>query len=165
MQGAVPKFRCAHRRCCSVGCLSGPAPCAQHADPMREGQRTLRAVEHAPSTLDMNYKMSHARSDAASRPSANLSKGYSAVFATVFIWSVPSLFMFYLNRYYDPWAQNFYRYSVACIAIAPLLLYQIRRGGPRIDMHAVKLCLLPCLPNVVHQVTQVMALFYIGPGV
>src|SRR6266851_1526970 len=113
----------------------------------------------------MNYKTSHARSDAASLRSANLSKGYSAVFATVFIWSVPSLFMFYLNRYYDPWAQNFYRYSVACIAIAPLLLYQIRRGGPRIDTHAVKLCLLPCLPNVVHQVTQVMALFYMGPGV
>src|SRR5436309_4759839 len=110
----------------------------------------------------MNYKMSQAHSDAASHPSANLSKGYSAVFATVFIWSVPSLFMYYLNRYYDPWAQNFYRYSVACIAIAPLLLYQIRRGGPRIDMHAVKLCLLPCLPNVVHQVTQVMALYYIG---
>jgi len=103
--------------------------------------------------------------DALPRRSADLSKGYSAVFATVFIWSVPSLFMFYLNRYYDPWAQNFYRYSVACIAIAPLLLYQIRLGGPRIDMHAVKLCLLPCLPNVVHQVTQVMALFYIGPGV
>src|SRR5436190_20914733 len=32
-------------------------------------------------------------------------------------------------------------------------------------MQAVKLCLLPCLPNVVHQVTQVMALFYVGPGV
>ena len=73
--------------------------------------------------------------------------------------------MYYLNRYYDPWAQNFYRYSVACIAIAPLLLYQIRHGGACIDMHAIKLCLLPCLPNVVHQVTQVMALFYIGPGV
>jgi drug/metabolite transporter (DMT)-like permease len=113
----------------------------------------------------MNYKTSPAQSDAASPWSANLSKGYSAVFATVFIWSVPSLFMFYLNRYYDPWAQNFYRYSVACIAIAPLLFYQIHRGSPRIDMHAVKLCLLPCLPNVVHQVTQVMALFYIGPGV
>ncbi len=27
------------------------------------------------------------------------------------------------------------------------------------------MCLLPCLPNVVHQVTQVMALFYMGPGV
>jgi len=46
-----------------------------------------------------------------------------------------------------------------------LVIYQIRRRGPRIDVHAVKLCLLPCLPNVVHQVTQVMALFYIGPGV
>ncbi|PYK29332.1 MAG: hypothetical protein DME58_11590, partial [Verrucomicrobia bacterium] len=68
----------------------------------------------------MNYKTSPAQSDAASQRSANLSKGYSAVFATVFIWSVPSLFMFYLNGYYDPWAQNFYRYSVACIAIAPL---------------------------------------------
>jgi drug/metabolite transporter (DMT)-like permease len=113
----------------------------------------------------MNYKTSPVRNDAAGRRSTNLSKGYTAVFATVFIWSVPSLFMYYLNRYYDPWAQNFYRYSVACIAIMPLLLYQIRRGGPRIDMHAVKLCLLPCLPNVIHQVTQVMALFYIGPGV
>jgi len=103
--------------------------------------------------------------DALPRRSADLSKGYSAVLATVFIWSLPSLFMYYLNRYYDPWAQNFYRYSVACIAIAPLVLYRMRHGGPRIDMHAIKLCLLPCLPNVVHQVTQVMALFYIGPGV
>ncbi len=96
---------------------------------------------------------------------ADLSKGYAAVFATVLIWSLPSLFMYYLNRFYDPWAQNFYRYSVACIAIAPLVLYRIRGGGPTIDMRAIRLCLLPCLPNVVHQVTQVMALFYMGPGV
>jgi drug/metabolite transporter (DMT)-like permease len=109
--------------------------------------------------------MSVAPFDTSSRRSPNLSKGYSAIFATVFIWSLPSLFMYYLNRSYDPWAQNFYRYSVACLAIAPLVLYRINRGGPSIDMHAVKLCLLPCLPNVVHQVTQVMALFYIGPGV
>src|SRR3982751_6572350 len=113
----------------------------------------------------MNYKTSPVRSDTASRRSANLSKGYSAVFATVFIWSVPSLFMYYLNRFYEPWAQNFYRYSVACIAIAPLVFWNVRRGGPAIDMRAVRLCLLPCLPNVVHQVTQVMALFYMGPGV
>jgi drug/metabolite transporter (DMT)-like permease len=114
----------------------------------------------------MNDDMSAATQvDTPRRWNTNRSKGYSAVFATVFIWSLPSLFMFYLNRYYDPWAQNFYRYSVACIAIAPLVLYQIRRRGPGIDLRAVKLCLLPCLPNVVHQVTQVMALFYIGPGV
>ncbi len=63
------------------------------------------------------------------RGRTNLSKGYAAVFATVVIWSMPSLFQYYLNRYYHPWAQNFYRYSVACGAIAPLVLYRIRRGG------------------------------------
>src|SRR5437870_1641594 len=48
----------------------------------------------------------------------NLSEGYAAVFATIVIWSTPSLFQYYLNRYYDPWTQNFYRYLVACLAIA-----------------------------------------------
>jgi len=105
------------------------------------------------------------RESADVRRGADLSKGYAAVFATVVIWSLPSLFMYYLNRFYDPWAQNFYRYSVACIAIAPLVLYRMRGGGPRIDMRAIRLCFLPCLPNVIHQVTQVMALFYMGPGV
>ena len=99
------------------------------------------------------------------RGRTSLSKGYAAVFGTVLIWSMPSLFQYYLNRYYDPWAQNFYRYSVACLAIAPLVFYRVRRDGPKIDMHAIGLCLLPCLPNVVHQITQVMALFYMGPGV
>jgi len=94
-----------------------------------------------------------------------LSKGYAAVLATVVIWSTPSLFMYYLNRYYDPWSQNFYRYLVACIAIAPLVIFRIQRSGPRLDWHAVMICFIPCLPNVVHQITQVMALFYMGPGV
>ena len=99
------------------------------------------------------------------RGRANLSEGYAAVFATILIWSTPSLFQYYLNRYYDPWAQNFYRYLVACLAIAPLVIYRIQRGGRSFDWHAVTICFLPCLPNVVHQVTQVMALFYMGPGV
>jgi drug/metabolite transporter (DMT)-like permease len=105
------------------------------------------------------------REPADMRQGANLSKGYAAVFSTVFIWSLPSLFMYYLNRFYDPWSQNFYRYSVACIAIAPLVLWRAHRFGQRINMRAVRLCFLPCVPNVIHQVTQVMALFYIGPGV
>jgi drug/metabolite transporter (DMT)-like permease len=116
-------------------------------------------------SLRINPEMSSAPFDASARGSTKLSRGYAAIFATVFIWSLPSLFMYYLNRYYDPWAQNFYRYSVACIAIAPLVFYRINRSEPRIDIHAVKLCLPACLPNVVHQITQVMALFYIGPGV
>ncbi len=73
--------------------------------------------------------------------------------------------MYFLNRYYDPWAQNFYRYLVAFIAIVPFAIYWGRRGRGRIDIRAVGLCLIPCVPNVIHQVTQVMALFYIGPGV
>jgi len=99
------------------------------------------------------------------RGRANLSEGYAAVFATILIWSTPSLFQYYLNRYYDPWAQNFYRYLVACLAIAPLVIYRIQRGGSSFHWRAVTICFLPCLPNVVHQVTQVMALFYMGPGV
>jgi drug/metabolite transporter (DMT)-like permease len=95
----------------------------------------------------------------------NLSEGYAAVFATIVIWSTPSLFQYYLNRYYDPWAQNFYRYLVACLAIAPLLIYRSQRGAPRLNWRAVLICFIPCLPNVVHQITQVIALFYMGPGV
>src|SRR2546422_1380918 len=95
----------------------------------------------------------------------NLSEGYAAVFATIVIWSTPSLFQYYLNRYYDPWTQNFYRYLVACLAIAPLLIYRSHRSAPWLDWRAVMICFAPCLPNVVHQITQVIALFYMGPGV
>src|SRR6202022_1314584 len=70
-----------------------------------------------------------------------LSRGYGAVFATIGIWSLPSLFQFYLNRFYDPWSQNFYRYAVACLAIAPFVFYHLRRSGPKIDMSAIGLCL------------------------
>jgi drug/metabolite transporter (DMT)-like permease len=99
------------------------------------------------------------------RGRTNLSEGYAAVFATIVIWSTPSLFQYYLNRYYDPWAQNFYRYLVACLAVAPLLIYRVQRGAPQLNWHAVIICFIPCLPNVIHQITQVMALFYMGPGV
>lgn len=99
------------------------------------------------------------------RQRKNLSQGYAAVLATVLIWSTPSLFQFYLNRYYDPFAQNFYRYSFACLAILPLALARFRRRGPRLGWNVLAICLLPALPNVVHQVTQVISLHYMGPGV
>jgi drug/metabolite transporter (DMT)-like permease len=98
------------------------------------------------------------------RAGASFGKGYAAVFTTVVIWSMPSLFQYYLVRYYEPWSQNLYRYSVAFLAIAPFALLNLRRRGARIDMRAIGLCLVPCIPNVIHQVTQVVALFYIGPG-
>jgi drug/metabolite transporter (DMT)-like permease len=95
----------------------------------------------------------------------NLSGGYAAVFATVLIWSTPSLFQFYLNRYYDPFSQNFYRYSIAFLAILPLAFFRFRRSGSRLGWNVLGICLLPALPNVVHQITQVASLFYMGPGV
>jgi drug/metabolite transporter (DMT)-like permease len=93
------------------------------------------------------------------------SKGYAAVFATVFLWSTPSLFQFYLLRYYEPWSQNFYRYSIAFLTILPFVFLRRHRAGQPLGWNALALCLPACLPNVVHQVTQVMALFYMGPGV
>ncbi|MGH8095367.1 MAG: DMT family transporter [Chthoniobacterales bacterium] len=92
-------------------------------------------------------------------------KGYAAVLATILIWSTPSLFQFYLNRFYDPFAQNFYRYSIACLAILPFALHRFRKSGPRLDWSVFGICLLPALPNVVHQITQVVSLHYMGPGV
>ncbi len=96
---------------------------------------------------------------------SNFHQGYAAVFATVLIWSTPSLFQFYLNRFYDPFAQNFYRYSIAFLAILPLALQRFRKRGPRLDWNVLGLCLVPALPNVVHQITQVLSLHYMGPGV
>lgn len=95
----------------------------------------------------------------------NLSEGYAAVFATVVIWSTPSLFQFYLIRYYDPFAQNFYRYAVGCLAILPFAIYRFRKSGPPLDLSVIGACLVPALPNVVHQITQTVSLFYMGPGV
>ena len=93
------------------------------------------------------------------------STGYAAVFATIFIWSTPSLFQFYLIPFYDPWAQNFYRYSIAFLAVAPFVIGRFRTRGPKIDLRLIGAFLVPTIPNVVHQVTQVVALFYMGPGV
>ena len=107
---------------------------------------------------------------AAAAPTAsrrpNFSKGYAAISATVVIWALPSLFQFYLNNYYDPWAQNLYRYSTAFFAILPFVFLQ-QRNAPRepVDRKTLLACFWPCLPNTVHQILQVVALFYIGPGV
>src|ERR1044072_9809624 len=99
------------------------------------------------------------------RSRAGTSEGYVAVFGTILIWSTRSLVQYYLSRYYDPWSQNFYLYLVACVSIAPLVIYRMRHREQLIDWRAVTICFVPCVPNVVHQVTQVIALFYVGPGV
>ena len=99
----------------------------------------------------------------AGRPT--FSTGYLAVFATVVIWSTPSLFQFYLIRYYEPWSQNFYRYLVAFWAVLPFVIWRFRKSGTRLTRQAFLACLIPALPNVVHQITQTVALYHMGPGV
>jgi len=93
------------------------------------------------------------------------SSGYLAIFATVVIWSTPSLFQFYLIRYYEPWSQNFYRYLVAFFFVLPFASRRFRAKGGRLDGAAFVACLIPSLPNVVHQFTQTVALYHMGPGV
>lgn len=101
-----------------------------------------------------------------SRPRpARFSKGYAAALGTVLIWSTPSLFMFYLNDFYDPYAQNFYRYSLACLAVLPFAFYFRERDRTRLDRRLFFACLYPALPNVVHQITQVISLHFMGPAV
>lgn len=104
-------------------------------------------------------------SAAAPASRVHRSEGYAAVLATIVIWSTPSLFQFYLLRYYEPFAQNFYRYSIAFLAILPFALYRFRRSGPALSWNVIGICLLPAIPNVIHQVTQVASLHYMGPGV
>src|SRR2546423_1947012 len=93
------------------------------------------------------------------------SSGYLAIFATVVIWSTPSLFQFYLIRYYEPWSQNFSRYLVAFFAVLPFVFLRFRAKGGQLDRAAFVACLIPSLPNVVHQITQTVALYHMGPGV
>ena len=53
----------------------------------------------------------------------NISRGYLALFATVIIWSLPSLFQFYLLRYYDVWAQNFNATALPVLRSPPSSLF------------------------------------------
>ena len=46
----------------------------------------------------------------------------------------------------------------------PFVLFRFGRAAQDRHPHGRSL-LVPCLPNVVHQITQVVALFYMGPGV
>jgi drug/metabolite transporter (DMT)-like permease len=93
------------------------------------------------------------------------SGGHLAILATVVIWSTPSLFQFYLIRYYEPWSQNFYRYLVAFLAVLPFVILRFRSGGPRLNAQDFLACLIPSLPNVIHQISQTVALYHMGPGV
>jgi drug/metabolite transporter (DMT)-like permease len=49
--------------------------------------------------------------------------------------------------------------------VLPFVFLRFRAKGGRLDGAAFVACLIPSLPNVVHQITQTVALYHMGPGV
>jgi drug/metabolite transporter (DMT)-like permease len=47
----------------------------------------------------------------------------------------------------------------------PFVFWQSRAATARLDARLFLACLIAAVPNVIHQITQVIALFYMGPGV
>src|SRR3954465_15927012 len=100
---------------------------------------------------------------AMTKPGQNtFPSGYLAIFATVVIWSTPSLFQFYLIRYYEPWSGRFYRYLVAFFFVLPFVFLRFDEKGGRLDGAAFVAGLIPSLPNVLHHGRQTLALARMG---
>jgi drug/metabolite transporter (DMT)-like permease len=94
---------------------------------------------------------------------ANLTERQTGILAlaiTLVAWSLSSLFVKYLMPYYDPWTQNFYRYAAGMLVMLPVLARQTRRLDRR---HLVRL-IAPTVPNLVHQISWVVALLWIYPA-
>ncbi|MFL6530332.1 MAG: DMT family transporter, partial [Chthoniobacterales bacterium] len=52
-----------------------------------------------------------------------------------------------------------------CLAVLPFAFFRFGRTERPLDRRSLLLCVVPAIPNVIHQISQVVALFYIGPGV
>jgi len=77
-------------------------------------------------------------------------------------WSIAPVFIKYLTDYFDSWTQNFYRYLVACLVCAPLLLAAKRRG--RLHPDVWRAALYPAIPNVIMQCFWAAGFYYVNPG-
>lgn len=91
-------------------------------------------------------------------------KGWLALALAVLIWSTPALFQFYLIQEMDTWTQNFYRYLIGSLIILPLAWRGFLRRRSQITKRDLVHCLIPAIPNAVHQITQTLAVLYLMPG-
>lgn len=90
---------------------------------------------------------------------------FSATFACIgalSFWSLGPIFIKYLTGYLDSWAQNFLRYSVACLLWMPFLVFSIKKG--RLNARVWRRAVVPGLANVVMQSLFACAFYYIGPA-
>ena len=101
---------------------------------------------------------------AGSHATSSHTRATLALIATVIIWSTPNLFQYYLNGYFDVWTQNAYRYLAGFLAILPFSLFRASQHEKVIPLRVKLKCLLPVAPNVVHQITQTLAVVYLLPG-
>ncbi len=87
-------------------------------------------------------------------------KGIAALGVVLVAWSFSTPVVKYLMPYYDPWTQNAYRYAAGMIVLLPFLV-QRWRG---LDHRSLLRLLLPTAPNLLHQVSWVVALVWIFPA-
>jgi drug/metabolite transporter (DMT)-like permease len=87
-------------------------------------------------------------------------KGIAALAAVLVAWSFSSPVVKYLMPYYDPWTQNAYRYAAGMIVLLPFLARRWRG----LDRRSVLRLLVPAAPNLLHQVSWVVALVWIFPA-
>ena len=91
----------------------------------------------------------------------------SALLATVIVWSLPSLFQFYLLAPSSSVGANFILISVACVADRPFhhLSPSAQRRRTARSSHHLHPVLIQAVPNVVRQIVQTIPPSYVDSGV
>ncbi len=93
-------------------------------------------------------------------------KGWWALALMLAVWCTPTLFVKYLMPYYDPFAQNFWRYLSSTAMMLPLMVRQLRRDGRRegLTKRQWLLLLWPTLPNILYQTSWVCSQLWLEPA-
>lgn len=79
------------------------------------------------------------------------------------LWSLPPIFIKYLSGYFDPFTQNFFRYSAAAIVLFVFCFIRFRDSFSLSRTTLLRL-MRPTIPNVLFQVLWVVALYKIYPA-
>jgi drug/metabolite transporter (DMT)-like permease len=91
-------------------------------------------------------------------------KAWVALAVVLVLWCTPTLFVKFLMPHYDPFAQNFLRYSSGVVLMLPLLAWQQRQKPATLGKRQLLRLLWPTLPNVLHQTGWVFALQWLNPA-
>lgn len=92
-------------------------------------------------------------------------RGRLALAGAVVIWSTPAIFQFWLAKTFDPWTQNFYRYSAGLLAMTPFVAWSYAKRIAPTDRRELVGCVIAAIPNASHQVLQTMAVVLLWPGI